>query len=152
MVQRARSRGVRARMRMRPSALNGTARLSGSNSGSGTSTASEMSARSAAKTIRCSSHSSEWPSASGSKTRTLRGPAELSLGDQGIEPAREGAEDQRLGVMLLDESAPAAAEFAPELGVVGKLEHRLGEPARLVGRHAQEGPALALQVPEGAVG
>src|SRR5581483_464624 len=115
--------------------------------GSGTTSTSSMSGRAAAKTIRCSSHSSEWPSASDSKTRTLRGPARSSSGDQGIEAAREGAQDQRLGVVLLDEFAAAPAELGPQLRIVGELQHRLGEGQRLVGRHAQEGAALLLQVP-----
>src|SRR5512147_1638459 len=101
------SRGFMAMNRIRPSATGGIDRDSVAHNAGGASTAIAA-ARSlaATKSTRCCSHSCEWPSTSGSKTRISR----LLGGSDGIEPIHEMAEDARLGVVRLDEFAAALTQ------------------------------------------
>src|SRR5262245_51400672 len=140
------SRGFMAMKRMRPSGACGRARDSAAQSAGGASTAIDAAPSLAAtKSTRCCSHSCEWPSTSGSKTRTSRagtwregsGRAGTSLtvpssgallgGDDGIEPVHQMAEDARLGIVRLDELAAAPAQFLAQAAVVGEADDGLGE-------------------------
>src|SRR5882672_10721005 len=142
------SRGFMAMKRMRPSATGGIDRDSVAHKAGGASTATAGAwSLAATKSTRCCSHSCEWPSTSGSKTRISR----LLGGGDGIEPVHEMAEDARLGIMRLDELAAAPAKLLAQAAVVGEPYHGFGEARRIVGRHAQEGTALALQTPQHAV-
>src|ERR1044072_1986828 len=130
------SPGVMAMKRMRPSATAGSDRDSVAHKAGGASTAIDaVWSGAATKSPRCCSHSCEWPSTSGSKTRISR----LLGGDDGIEPVHEMAEDARLGVVRLAEFAAAPAEFMAEAGVVGEPGHGFGEARGPRGGHAQGG-------------
>src|SRR5687768_2997758 len=142
------SLGFMAMKRMRPSGTGGIDRESVAHNAGGASTAIAAAwSLVATKSTRCCSHSCEWPSTSGSKTRISR----LLGGNDGIEPVHEMAEDTRLGIVRLDEFAAAPAELLAQAAVVGEAYHGFGEGRCVVRRHAQKGPALALQVPQHAV-
>src|SRR5262245_56421270 len=120
-VQSLSSRGLSAMKRMRPSATAGIDRDSVWHSAGGTAIEIAATAGSAAtNSARCCSHSWEWPSASGSRISTSRGGA-LSGHGESIEAAHEMAQHTLLGVVLLDELAPAPAKLLAQTVVVGEL-------------------------------
>src|SRR5918996_2768306 len=97
---------------MRSSAAVGVDRESAAHSADGAAMAIAATVRSAAtNSIRCCSHSCEWPSASGSRTRTSAGAVALAGQGESIDAAHKMIEDARLGVVQLDELASSTAKF-----------------------------------------
>src|SRR5579875_4008526 len=104
-----------------------------------------------AKRRRYCSHSLGCPSMSGSRKRK-RLACNSSPGVETIDEHQEVAEHLPLRIMPLHEAPAAPAQIGAKLRVIGQLEHGIGERRRIVGRHAKEGLALPLKLPERASG